>query len=261
MTREETTGMSLEEVLTAMEERVTRAILNGIETANTELPLILTAHASVQGAVYGSERGVMLGHELVLGGRIITDRRLDYVALGHIHKHQSLRPRGSHPPVVYPGSIERIDFGEARERKGFVLAEISKGHTEWEFVPLNTRRFLDIIVDTPDAGSFMQDIFAQLPEPENVSGAICRLQLTYPTDWEPLLDEKHLNDYFDQAFSLQIQKHRLNERRARLGDTVAVESLSPLQLLETYWRSTGMDDEDISAMQDLAKDILAEVQD
>jgi exonuclease SbcD len=260
MTREEAAGMSLDELLIAMEERVTKAILDATNAADPALPLILTAHASVQGAAYGSERGVMLGHELILGGRIIADQRLDYVALGHIHKHQSLRPKGSHPPVVYPGSIERIDFGEARERKGFVLAEISKGSTSWQFAPLQTRRFLDIPVDTPDAATFMQDILAQLPKPEDVSGAVCRLRLTYPGDWEPLLDEKSITNHFEQAFSLQIQKHRLSERRARLGDTVAVESLTPLQLLETYWRGTGLDSEEIDTMQALAKEILSERQ-
>ena len=97
MMREETAGMSLDGVLVAIENRVTQAILNSIERADPVLPLILTAHASVQGATYGSERGVMLGHELVLGGRVVSDPRLDYVALGHIHKHQALNPAGSHP--------------------------------------------------------------------------------------------------------------------------------------------------------------------
>ncbi len=260
MAREETAGMSLEEVLTEIEERVTKAILNSIESANTDLPLILTAHASVQGAIFGSERAVMLGHELVLGGRLITDRRLDYVALGHIHKHQSISAAGSQPPVIYPGSIERIDFGEARERKGFVIAEISKGHTAWDFIPLKTRRFLDIPVQTEDANAFMQDILDQLPPPEDVKGAICRLKLAYPTDWEPLLDEKQIANHFEQAFSIQIQKHRQSENRARLGNTTAVESLTPLQLLETYWLSTGLDSAEISAMQSLAQEILSTVE-
>ncbi len=260
MTREETAGMSMEALLVAIENRVTQAIMNCIEAADPALPLILTAHASVQGAVYGSERGVMLGHELVLGGRIVSDSRLDYVALGHIHKQQSLGAKGSHPPIVYPGSIERIDFGEAKEKKGFVIAEIEKGHTTWDFVPLSTRRFLDIAVDTPQADTFMQDLMSQLPEAARVREAVCRVQLTYPSDWEALLDEKQIIDHFDEAFSLSIQKRRISDKRARLGDTVAVESLSRMELLETYWRSTGLESEEIGAMQVLAKEILAEEQ-
>lgn len=258
MAREDILGLSVEEILTEIEDRVTRAIIKAMDDANPNIPLILSAHASVQGAVYGSERAVMLGNELILGGRVISDQRLDYVALGHIHKHQMVSPKGSHPPVVYPGSIERIDFGEARERKGFVIAEISKGKTRWEFIPLKTRRYLDIPVQTADANTFMEDILKQLPDPADVSGAVCRLRLTYPSDWEPLLDEKRITAHFDQAFSLQIQKNRVSERRARLGDTVSVESMTPLQLLETYWLGTGLDGEEIESMRKLAREILPE---
>ncbi len=256
MTREELTGKSQEAVLAEMEERVTAAITRLVETADPRLPLILTAHASVQGASYGSERTVMLGQELVLGGSIIHDRRLDYVALGHIHKHQSLHAPGVHPPVVYPGSIERIDFGEAGERKGFVLASVSKGHTGWTFLPLQTRPFIDLKAETRDADTFMADILAQLPPETALQDAVCRLQLTYPRAWEPLLDEKAIAAYFQGAFSFQLQKHHLTEKRARLGDTISVESLTPAELLETYWRTIGLDDDEAQVMQTLAQEIL-----
>ncbi|MCA9960374.1 MAG: exonuclease SbcCD subunit D [Anaerolineales bacterium] len=257
MTRDELLGKTSEEVLAEVENRVTDGITKLVETADPHLPLILTAHASVQGAKYGSERAVMLGHELILSGSIIHDRRLDYVALGHIHKHQSLHAADTHPPVIYPGSIERIDFGEAKERKGFVLATVEKGHTDWEFVKLDTRRFIDLRLDTPSADTFMDDIMAQLPPANKVNDAICRVQLSYPRDWEPLLDEKMIDDHFAAAFSIQIQKHRLVEKRARLGDTVQVESLTPAELLETYWRSTGLDQDEITALQKLAHEVLS----
>jgi exonuclease SbcD len=259
LTREETAGMTLEDVLLDMEARVNKAIENGIKKADPDIPLILTAHASVQGATYGSERMVMLGHELVLGGRIVSDRRLDYVALGHIHKHQALGAKDQHPPIVYPGSIERIDFGEAQERKGYVLAEVSKGATDWSFKSLKTRRYIDLNVDTPEVDTFMSDIMRVLPAKEKLSGAICRLKLSYPADWEPLLDEKMINDHFAEAFSLQIQKHRQSERRARLGDTVPVESMTPLELLDTYWRSKAFDGTEIEAMRQLAQEVLADL--
>ena len=245
-------------MFTNIEEQVARIVERLIQQADPTLPLILTAHASVQGAKYGSERMVMLGHELVLGGNLVNNPRLDYVALGHIHKHQCLTAVNQHPPVVYPGSIERIDFGEARETKGFVLAEISRGKTTWEFVKLKTRRFLDFKPETREADSFMSDIMAQLPDPDGVADAICRVQLRYPRDWEPLLDERAIADHFSRALSIQIQKHYAVEKRTRLGDTVAVESLTPEQLLETYWQTINLDSEEAAAMQVLAKEILNE---
>ncbi len=259
LTREEMASKTLDEVLALLEGKITDVILQLIEDANPDLPLILTAHASVSGAQYGSERAVMLGHELVLSGRIVNDKRLDYVALGHIHKHQALSPDGGHPPIVYPGSIERIDFGEVREKKGFVLAQVNKGQTDWEFVKLKTRRFLDFKLDNLSADTFMEDILRQLPEPEEVAGAICRVQLSYPRDWEPLLDDNAIVERFKEALSIQIQKHRQVEKRARLGDTAVVESLSPTELLDTYWQTIGLEGEETEVMQALAQEVLGDV--
>ena len=252
------TDLSREAIFTEAENIVGNLVNKKIEQADPELPLILTAHASVQGAVFGSERAVMLGNELVLGGGIVRDKRVDYVALGHIHKHQALSAKGTQPPIVYPGSIERIDFGEVNERKGFVVAEISRGHTDWDFVGLKTRRFLDMKIDTEDADTFMADIMRQLPAPEKVAGAVCRVQLTYPREWESLLDEKAIQEHFAEALSIQIQKHRHLEKRTRLGDTMAVETMTPEELLDTYWRTVGLDADEAAVMQELAAEILGE---
>jgi len=259
MTREEAAGLTLQSVLDAIEERVATAVTQLVETADPDLPLILAAHTNVQGAKYGSERTVMLGHELVLSGSLVNNRRLDYVALGHIHRHQRLSAKMAHPPIVYPGSIERIDFGEAKEPKGFVLANVSKGKTEWEFVKLNTRRFLSFPIQVQEGNTTTDEILAQLPEPEKVAEAICRVQLTYPADWESLLDEKAILEHFREAFSIQIQKHRLLDKRARLGESAQVETMTREELLATYWRTKEFDEPEIEAMLALAKEVLADV--
>ncbi len=256
MTRDDISGKSADEILLTMEDRITMAIEDGIQQADPQLPLILTAHASVSGASYGSERTVTLGQELVLSGKIVADKRLDYIALGHIHKRQSLTPEGRQPPAVYPGSIERVDFGEAREVKGYVMAGVTKGHTDWRFVDLETRPFSDPPMIMPDSETFMTDIMDALPPADEIRDAICRLRLAYPADWEPLLDEKRIAEYYQEAFSLQIQKSRSSERRSRLGDTLAVESLSPLELLEKYWQSSGLDPAEVEEMRSLAQEIL-----
>ncbi len=143
MANQEISAVNLQEVNEAVEERLTAIVHNSLDEADPKLPVILTAHASVQGAVYGGERTVMLGSDLVLPGSLVRDPRLDYVALGHIHKSQNLN-ENAHPPVIYPGSIERVDFGEAADDKFFVIAHVEKGHTEVEWHKLkDIRPFVD----------------------------------------------------------------------------------------------------------------------
>lgn len=255
LAREESVGKTVEEVYLQIEEVVSQRVEKLIERADPDVPLILTAHASVRGAKYGSERAVMLGHELVLSGGLVNHPKLDYVALGHIHKPQALSNQGSHPPIVYPGSIERIDFSE-KEDKRFVLAEVDKGETHWEFRKLQTRRFIDPDPITPSSDSFMADIMSQLPAAEDVAEAICRVRLSFPRDDEPLLDERAILDHFKTAFDVKIHKQYQSSRRARLGDTAAVEAMTPLELLETYWLTQELENEEIDQLLALAKEIL-----
>ena len=247
-----------EAVMTGLEDRIEYSLKQMLDRLDPELPAILTAHVTMAGAQYGSERQVMLGQDVTLSVGLVKDPRLDYVALGHIHKHQEVGT--GQPPVVYSGSIERVDFGEVKETKGYVLADVTRGETKWEFVPLQTRRFVDISVTLETQDLFMPTILAEIERYERViPNAICRLQLFYPREWETLLDETEIGRYFKPALSFQIAKHRSTESRSRLGDTVAVESLSPEELLSTYWQTAGLDAEEAGAMQDLAKEVFGEM--
>jgi len=258
MTRSQAAGKPIAEVFEFIEEQVAAMVNKLLAKADPDLPTVLTAHASVTGAKYGSERMVMLGNELVLAQSLARDERLDYVALGHIHQHQSLNG-DQHPPVVYAGSIERVDFGEAKETKGFVLAEVRKGQCDWEFVPLKTRPFVDLQITLEQAETVMADILDRIPRPERLDGAVVRLQLSYPADWEALIDDAALAQALETALESKIVKNRQTENRARLGDTAGVETLSATELLELYWKTTEMDPEEAALLQAMGADIIGAV--
>ncbi len=156
-------GVGTQELYEQIGQRLGELVDGWVEEADQELPLVLTAHCSIQGAQYGHERTVMLGNDLVLPGSFVRDPRLDYVALGHIHKHQNLN-KGAQPPVIYPGSIERVDFGEADDDKYFVIAHVDRGHTEVEWRQLkNIRPFLTSYVSLEDREGITENILSQLP--------------------------------------------------------------------------------------------------
>ena len=95
------------------------------EAEQHAMPRVLAGHFSVSEAKLGSERTVMLGRDVAVATSTLADPAWDYVALGHIHRHQDLNP-GAAPPVVYSGSLERIDFGEEHEPKGFCWVELEQ---------------------------------------------------------------------------------------------------------------------------------------
>ncbi len=256
--REEMLALDENDLRDEMETRISSQIERLIAQADPDIPLILTAHATVGGATWGSERQVLLGRDFVLSGSVVADKRFDYVALGHIHQHQDVN-KGKQPPVVYAGSIERVDFGEAKEQKGFVLAQVAKGQTDWQFVKLNTRPFVDVSVTLTEADNFMQTIIDQLPAPEKVVGAICRVQLRYPRQLDELLDEGQIGQHFKEAFSLQINRQRGREKRTRLGDDLDVEALTPSELLGRYWQTVGLTPEQSAAMHALARETFKEL--
>ncbi len=257
----------LQTVHQGIETRLSELIERWHERADPALPLILTAHGSVHGAVFGGERSVMLGNDLVLPGSLVKDPRLDYVALGHIHKAQDLNP-GAHPPVIYPGSIERVDFGEARDEKGFVIAHVSRGKTEVEQRRLPGRRFIDRAVDLareqngketslPTGEALFERMADALPPQKELKEAIVRLTIAYPRDWEPLIDENRLREYASTAFDFHFVRRPHLEARLRLPEDTAISSLTPLELLDLYWPSLRLDPADVEQLNQLASQILS----
>ena len=247
----------LEKVNTALEERLGELIHNWLEhDLDPALPVVLAAHASVQGAVYGGERSVMLGGDVVLPGSLVRDPRLDYVALGHIHKWQDLNP-DANPPVIYPGSIERVDWGEAADEKRFVIASLEKGQrTQVDWRRLDGRRFIDRYLTLTAPENFQQTVLEALPPPEEMRDAILRLTLVYPREWETLLDEPALRLAAEPAFEFHLVRRPQFKARLILGDRT-IGSLTPTDLLGVYWETVKTAPAESAALQKLADEIFA----
>jgi len=243
-------------VFEALEERLTELVHSWLEGVDPALPVVLTAHGSVQGAVYGGERTVMLGGDLVLPGSLVRDPRLDYVALGDIHRPQNLN-EDAHPPVVYPGSIERVDFGEVEDNKYFVVARIARGHTavEWRQL-IGVRPFIDRFVHLDSQEQVTETILSKLPPQKELEGAVLRLILDYPRDWEKLIDEAALRAYTAGAFELHLVKRPQIEARIRLPEDRTVGSLSPLELLEMYWNGNHIPADEQVELKKLAQEVI-----
>jgi exonuclease SbcD len=254
----EVSGTDRNEVYSEIEKRLTDLMMEWLENADPSLPIIMTAHASVQGATYGSERTVMLGADFVLPASLVKDRRLDYVALGHIHKPQDLN-EGQHPPVIYPGSIERVDFGEAKDDKFYVIVDVAKGQTQVEWRKLDgVRPYIDRRAVLKSSENVTEALKSALPKSKGLEDAIVRLTVEYPREWDTLIDDAALRKHTEGCFEFHLVKRPQVEARIRLPADQTISSLSPLDLLDQYWRAAHTDNGDREALQKLASEILSD---
>jgi len=253
----EMTGTEPSEVFSSIESRISELVEGWVETADKDLPLILTAHASVEGAMFGAERMVMLGSDLVLPTALVKDQRLDYVAMGHIHKPQDVN-EGQHPPVIYPGSIERVDFGEAKDDKFFIIAEVTRGSTKVDWKKIEgTRPFIERRAVLESAENVTEFLKSKLPK--DMSEAIVKLMVEYPRELDTLIDEPALRKYAEKAFEFHLVKRPQIESRVRIPEGQVVSSMSPLDLLAQYFDAAKVNDKD--DLQKLAQEIISEPED
>jgi len=246
----------LNQIYAQLEEKLIELVNGWLKNADPDLPVMLTAHASVQGAKYGGERMVMLGGDLVLSGSLVKDVRLDYVALGHIHKPQNLN-ENAHPPVIYPGSIERVDFGEAGDDKFYVIADIEKNNTQVDWRQLTgIRPFVDRFILLENQEGISDQLRAALPPSDQLEDAVVRLVIEYPREWESLIDEAALQEHAALAFQFNLVKRPQQESRIRLPEDQTMGSLSPQELLEYYWKAYHIDADEIQTLQTLAGEII-----
>jgi len=248
----------LKDASAELELRVVELLKNFLNQLNPELPAVLTTHASVQGAMYGNERSVMLGKDIVLPGSLVRDPRLDYVALGHIHKPQELNSN-AHPPVIYPGSIERVDFGEVDDDKHFVIAQVEKGKTRVEWRKLVGRKFFDRKLELVTSDDVQGQLERILPPPQAMKDAIGRLNLYYPREWEAFIDEPALRRYAQAAFEFHFFRHPQIKIGARLPAGESLLGKTTADQLDFYWKNMGLSAKDLKQLKPLAEEIMAQV--
>ncbi|MBD0302164.1 MAG: exonuclease SbcCD subunit D [Tolypothrix sp. T3-bin4] len=257
MTRQETEGSSLAEVNQLLTERL-RVVLEGeIRRLDPNVPTILLAHLMSDNATLGAERFLAVGKGFTLPLSLLTRPCFDYVALGHVHRHQNLN-KSNNPPVIYPGSIERVDFSEEKEDKGYVMIELERGRAEWEFCPLTVRTFRTIEVDVSKADD-PQAVLMKAIAKYDIKDAVVRLIYKLRSEQMDLIDSSSLHTALSPAHTYTIQAELVSQlARPRIPELSASSSIDPMEALKTYLNNRE-DLKDIAAsMLDAAQKLLAD---
>ena len=247
LSREDSRGMSIEQVRQTLEERLT----DGIEVAPSQLdptiPAILTGHVTVNGATVGTERSMMLGQDHVLLVSALVRPQVEYVALGHIHKHQILRP--DPPMVVYSGSLQRVDFSEEGDEKGFCVIDLDPAApqgqrmTKFEFHKLDARSFVtvDVTVERQDVDPTATVVRAIARK--EIAGAVVRVRISLAAESDAHLKETEIRAALEPAhFIASISRELAGTRRTRISPSEG-EDLQPMQALGLYLDSKNIEGE------------------
>ena len=233
LTKEEYKDFTDEEITKEIQKKASEKIREFARMVKPGTPAIFAAHLAAAEATYsGSERSAIIGRDPVFRTQVLAQKEFNYVALGHIHKFQDLN-LNHHPPVVYPGSIERINFGEEKEDKGVCLVNIEEGNTSYEFIPLPARKFITIDVIISQEQDPTNTLVGEI-EKVDLSEAVVRVFYTLPAEREDLLDFKRISFALEKAFLVTViaRKSKPLERRKRVEEMT--ENLGMLEAMDKY---------------------------
>jgi exonuclease SbcD len=248
LTRPETEGLSLEEVNSLLIERLQPVLEWEIRNLDPQIPTVLLGHLMADRANLGAERLLAVGKGFIIPLSLLIRSEFDYVALGHVHKHQNLN-KSNDPPVVYPGSIDRVDFSEEKEDKGYVLVDIAKGKVEWEFCPLPVRPFVTIEVDVSQKDDPQTGILDAIAT-HNIEDAVVRVIYRLRSEQLELVNTSLIYKALKNAHSYSIRPELVSQlARSRLPELGVSNTLDPIAALKAY-----LDNQE--DLQDICEDML-----
>jgi exonuclease SbcD len=246
---------TMAENMALTEERIVDRIKRLCSELKPDIPAILVGHLMLSSAEEGSERHMILGNEPILTPTMLAHENLDYIALGHVHKSQ-----GYDGNINYAGSLQRVDFAEAGEPKGFWDVEINKdGLVGTQFVEVETRDFVSMelaLEEYPEAPFEM--LFHDVDQ--EVGGNVVRVNITGSREQLAAIDDNWMRAQLKDAFHVaHITKTPTERVRSREVFESAQNIIGdPMAGLEAWANLQGWDDEKTGKMVGLAKELMEE---
>jgi len=258
LAKDEYKSLSSQEIQIEIEKRLIVIIRDLSSKVDKSNPAIFLAHLAARDAkLSGTERDTLTTTDPIVPVSELNNKAFQYVGLGHIHRFQNLN-KDDTPPIIYSGSIERIDFTEEKEGKGFVLGEIVESEDVWKceykFIETPARKFITIELQQGDLE--IDEVLEKRFNKDDYSDAVVRVRykVSGPSD---KVDEKRLKSLFESAQSLKIEKvfdkHEKVMRQAGLSKTMGLmEALD--KYIETKPELKDMADDMKSYAEKLIKD-------
>lgn len=201
------------------------------DTLDPSVPTMIVAHAHVHGAKIGAERLLTVGHDPMLAVSDFPVEDVGYVALGHIHRHQALVRFD--PAIVYPGSINRVDFAEEIEDKGFIRGDLQCGSCDWQFVNVNARPFLTITAFVDDNAPLESVLSAIRMRQDQVPGAVVQVKMAVSRASSLQVPDDAIRDALNSAY-VAGPIHRIWTDQEIRERSAGVQGSTPGELLQEF---------------------------
>lgn len=262
--RPELRGKSAAEVNEWMQSFLSNEIIRMASELDSNVPSILSAHATATTATVGHERSMMMGNDYLLLPSAFQTHPIDYAALGHIHRHQLVADA---PPVVYPGSLHRVDFSEENDDKGFCVVEIDptlppgRRAAAWAFHSVWSRPFKTIKVTVRSGEHDVMETIAARLAAQDVRDAVARVEIQVPAEQAGDVDRFRVRNSLRQAGAhvvsgASVQVDSPDRTRTRLDRGMAIESLEPEQALSLYMDKSPVATERRAVLMQAAREII-----
>ncbi len=262
LARDEHKNLSIDQIDGMAADRLNRVVAEMAQALDPSMPAVLAAHVAMNESLVksGSEKWMTVGHFPQLSKSTLGAGRFDYVALGHHHVYQRLE----HPtPMYYSGSMQRVDFGEEGDPKGFLVVELDPARPPGErlvgepaFVEVAARRFVTVSL-RPRAEDPTPETLAAIAK-ANVDDAIVRVQARLTPQQDALFREPEVRRALEGAhYVASIERKVDQDERRRLPGDVQVERLNPIEALDLYLKQRDAAPGERERMLTAARSLLA----
>lgn len=233
VTLEKNANLNAADIDRLLVEQVRSTLESYYKDLDPEIPTISTAHLTVDKALAGIEQELLVGYSLTFPTDIFVNEKVDYVALGHVHKHQILRR--SSPAIVYSGSLERVDFGEEKEDKGFIHVELERNATKYHFRSIQPRPFITLELNLAIANDPTQMVLDAIKQ-VIIPGCVLRIRYKIKQEQLAQFDEKAIRQAASTALTLRLlaPEVEMDQNRTRMPQLNESIATTPIAALETY---------------------------
>ena len=261
-------SMSIEQQAHIVEEKLGALVAAQAANLDPALPAILTCHISLNDFLVrdnpGSEQWMTVGTAPTVLKSALCEANFDYIALGHHHNNMDLQ---MNTPCWYAGSMQRVDFGEQKQAKGFMELTIDEGAPRGARVggsglprlhEVPARRFVTVEAKPKEADPTAEVCAAV--ERADVAEAIARVEIHLSADQHRELRIPEVRKALEPAhYVAGIRPILPHDQRSNLPAGEQPDAASPIETLDLYFRLQNVEEQRRERLRRAAEDLIASV--